>query len=88
MSAKKTKCAVKNDHIQACTLLANAMEESTSHKGLVAYHFFNIKTGKPTRSLVAMRSGNYRKRPLVVLFCPFCGASISHHLKTKKKVAA
>ena len=73
------KCAVIDDDVKPCGALRRALEDGQNRKGLIYRMYFNMKTMKPSRSQILVKSGDFVKNGVTVNFCPFCGENIVHH---------
>lgn len=73
---KPAPCRVDGAFVQPCETLRGALDgQRVNHLTLA-----NMATFEPTRSMVVLKAGEYRKRGIVMAFCPFCGVDISRHL--------
>ena len=72
-------CKVRDGKfVDPCTSLEGAMFGSPFGRGngLFLYDLSNLKTGKPTRSFVVLRTGKNSERGVALNCCPFCGERI------------
>jgi len=85
LSTRTDKCRAENGLLQTCEALAKAIEDSapSTHKGLILFQTTNFETGKPSKSLVYARSGDFTTKGIVLRYCPFCGADIYTHWEGK-----
>lgn len=81
-SVSPQKCKVRAHDIQPCPPLRDSMEASVGNKGILFHQFYNVKTHKPSRAVVSVRSGEYMKKTIAFNYCPFCGVDIIGHMDT------
>lgn len=75
----KATCTVRdNAFVEPCDGLKKLVGRAVD---LVEYT--NFKTMKPSRSFVAIKSGEFLKQGLVANFCPVCGQRINHAIEAE-----
>jgi hypothetical protein len=77
----KTKCKVRdNRFVDPCETLSQTIDNNipgfSKATGVFIQHLTNMKTFKPSRTYVGLKSKNF-KNGLLFNFCPFCGEDIS-----------
>lgn len=72
------QCEVNDGLLEPCEFLMKVLDGG--RKGLIFHMLSNIKTGKESRSFVAINSGEYVVKGIVANYCPLCGASIGKHM--------
>lgn len=66
------RCSVRDgSFVQPCDALARSFGKGVEH-----HHMLDMRTRKPSRSFVAIKSGEYSKRGTAMNVCPFCGERI------------
>ena len=73
------RCKVEYGILSPCEVLKELIAEWHSYskcKGVIFVTLTNVKTNKPSRSYVSMRSGKYEKNGMIMNFCPICGVDI------------
>lgn len=78
---KVKKCRVENGYVVPCHYLEKALDERAIQIRVMC----DMKTGDEKGTLVFCSTGDYRKRNMGMLFCPFCGCGI-HSATAKEKV--
>lgn len=87
MSMCGSRCVVEDGHLKPCDALFRALEHGGRGKGILPIEVFSVSTGEFTRSGVALRSGDFAKRGIVLNYCPFCGADIGSHFAAANEKA-
>ena len=82
------KCEVVGGILAPCAGLESMIEgdyvDRGSKKGLFSLTILDFSGGlTPTRSGVVLCCGEHRKVGVILNYCPICGASIGHHLRSK-----
>ena len=68
----RERCSVRDTaFVEPCDALARSFGRGVEH-----HHMVDMKTRKPSRSFVAIKSGEYSQRGLAMNVCPFCGERI------------
>lgn len=78
ISDRREKCTVRDGNfVEPCWALEKLLEPNSSAKrsGVVSIDYF-IR-GKPSRSFIAVKSGEHRKAGFCFSYCPACGEDIS-----------
>lgn len=79
----RTKCAVVDGQVQLCKALDSAVApEANRGTGLVLLVLVGLKTDRE-RTCVVAKSGEHKKRGLVLRLCPWCGENIGAHMERR-----
>jgi hypothetical protein len=81
LSTGTDKCHAEGGLLRPCSAMEKAIEDAapSTHKGLIMFQTINFETGKPSKSLVYARSGDFTTYGVVLRYCPFCGADVYSH---------
>lgn len=72
----RAKCEVDGGRLTPCSPLDKAMAPEANHgQGLVFAIIMNFRTGAERHGVMA-KSGEFKKRGLMLRFCPWCGTDI------------
>jgi hypothetical protein len=64
-------------NLDCCDGLSRAIDaHGLARRALSAEHVINAKNGRSVRTLLVLRSGEFRKDGVVVNYCPFCGTQV------------
>lgn len=80
---KRTKCVIEDNKLTPCALLDSALAPEANHgTGLILFVLSNFSTVPSTvsRSCVIAKSGEHKKRGLILKYCPWCGVNIGSHM--------
>jgi len=69
------RCSTNGKFIAPCTALSRVLVQGGIHTklGIIFQTYSSMKTGKPTRNLVILRSGEFAEGGIIANFCPLCG---------------
>lgn len=70
----KSSCEWVDHSLEPCVFLSRALDD----KVLQDQHTLNKETMEERKAFVSLHSGNYKKRGIVINFCPFCQEDISY----------
>lgn len=76
------KCSAKT----LCKTLADRTMAMGERRGIVQWDFWNLETGKPTRSLIGYKT-NWRDKGVIFNFCPWCGGKLGERLFSVERAA-
>lgn len=79
-------CTLEADGLHPCRALDDVLEldgMGTRYQGLKLQTLINMKTGKFSRHLVALKSGKHSKKGLLFNICPFCGGELLEGAKAE-----
>ena len=78
-------CRLETDGLHPCHALDAVLEPQggagTKYQGLKLQTLINIDTGKFSRHLVTLKSGEHSKKGIVFNLCPFCGEELVEGVK-------
>lgn len=76
--SKRSHCTIGDGKLEMCRALQATTEyfRKGKSKGIQYCQLTNIYTGKLTRALVIIKSGDHKEKGIVANFCPFCGERI------------
>lgn len=69
--------------VEPCVTLNSVIGKAVEHR-----HLTNMKTGKPSRSFVILKSGEHREKGIILNCCPFCGTRIDAPVASDESEAA
>lgn len=69
---ERMKCVVEQGYVKPCSYLEDALDE----RSIMLRSMCNMVTGKESGTMLFCSTGNYRKKQMGMLFCPFCGEGI------------
>lgn len=87
MARTAKRCEYKNKKYYPCKGINRLLEDEGRGKGLHFLQLRDVITLKPSRQLVAIRSGENAKDGILINFCPICGADVSAQGKPDEKPA-
>ena len=74
----KKQCRINGENIRLCETMQRCLTEP--HRlGVACQNIFNLETGKVVRSVVTLRSGEFKKNGICLNYCPFCGSPLYDH---------
>lgn len=80
----RERCRVEGDVVYPCADLEAALEpDNTLNRGVSMMVLYKLSELKPVRSGVVLRSGQFRRKGVMLIYCPFCGERIGEHLEAE-----
>lgn len=74
-SSDNVRCTVHDSKfVQPCDALQRTIEPNSKTKGIHVFEYRSIHDGKPTRTIVGIKSGQFDR--MYLNFCPFWGERI------------
>lgn len=80
----RDRCHIEGDLVYPCADLEAALEPgNTLKQGISMMVLYNLRDLKPARSGVVLRSGQFKRKGIMLTYCPFCGERIGEHLEAE-----